>query len=284
MPKRERLPQIAQDFGDEPTELEVKAMHLLQEYYTVDEDIKFFSRRAKGNGIWIEPSLTSRYGVDDDSPEVRLYRKLTQSSHHIEVSAEVMREIALTEQEQLVADTVKIHMDTSKHQYATTLRIAADSANARADTREEQEIINGFCRMMEERLQAQDERISMTSTEQIASRRESIIEGAKTELARLQLLKEEVGSALGSMQEKYPSEFLLLWHAYVEGTPAQEVSAIIGGATTPLTEKEYRIKRLNAFEHFLQWCDVRMIPTSSKKRHRSKPGPKPNVKLVRVEG
>ncbi len=113
---------------------------------------------------------------------------------------------------------------------------------------DEQHIIDEFAFKTEERLLAlHDERVELTSTEQVAIRRESIIQEAKDELARLIALRDSVSYALKHMEKKYPSEYLLLWHEYVERLPAQEVAEIIGGTETPKTPQEYRTIRRNAF-------------------------------------
>ena len=263
--RRERQPQLEWDFGCNFSELEQKAMMLLAEYYTVEVDIEYQERRAKGIGLPIEPQIINRYGVDEDSLEV------------IDSLAE-----PLTEGQALVTDTASRYLNGDKYQYATIHRVYHDMQHIKPQTRDEKELMDGFTMMLSERIEAQGEHVELTNIEDIAIRREPLIMQAREELARLRLLQESVGYALENMERKYPSEYLLLWHEYVERLPTQEVAVIIGGAETPSTSKEYRIKRNNAFEHFLQWCDVQMIPTSSKKRHRKKSGPKPNVELVSV--
>ena len=262
---REREPQLEWDFGCNFSELEQKAMMLLAEYYTVEEDIDFQERRAKGIGLPIEPQIINRYGVDEDSQQ-----------------AIESLQIPLTDGQALVSDVVSHYVDVGKHQYATIHRIHADIQHITPLTRDDKELTDGFAKMLSERIEAQGERVELTNIEQIAIRREPFITQAKDELARLRLLQEAVRFALDNMERKYPSEYLLLWHEYVERLPTQEVAAIIGGSETPTSPQEYRTKRRNAFEHFLQWCDVRMIPTCTHKRHRMKTGPKPNMELVSV--
>ena len=264
--RRERQPQLEWDFGCNFSALEQKAMMLLAEYYTIDEDIEYQERRAKGIGLPIEPSIINRYGVDEDSQQ-----------------AIESLQFPLTDGQALVADVVSRYVDVDKHHYATIHRIHADMQRITPLTRDDKELTDGFTMMLSERIEAQGEHVALTSTEQIAIRREPLITQARDELARLRLLQELVGAALAKMERKYPSEYLLLWHEYVEAMPTQEVAAIIGGAEAPPTPQEYRTNRRNAFEYFLQWCDVQTIPTSSKKRHRRKPGPKPNVELVSVK-
>ncbi len=263
--KRERLPQLEWDFGCNFSVLEQKAMMLLAEYYSVEVDIEYQERRAKGIGLPIEPQIINRYGVDEDSLEA------------IDSLAE-----PLTDGQALVTDTASRYLNGDKYQYATIHRIYRDMQHIKPQTRDEKELTDGFTMMLSERIEAQGERVELTNVEQIAIRREPLIMQARDELARLRLLQEAVRFALDNMERKYPSEYLLLWHEYVERLPTQEVAAIIGGSETPTSPQEYRTKRRNAFEHFLQWCDVRMIPTCTHKRHRMKTGPKPNMELVSI--
>lgn len=237
-----------------------KACQLLAEHRTAEQDIALVSRHARGEGLDIEPRVTPSYRKDDEDS--------------IEVLYTLYHE-ALTESQEIVVKTAQKYLNAGALTYATFSRVAKVLGPTVGDTRDDNEILQGLYMMLQERVEAQDERVGLTDTEAIAIRRAPLIERARKELQRLRTNQKYVGDALSIMGVLADEEYALLWKKYVEGR-----SEPIVRSELYLSERSYRTIRSKALDYFVQRCPVESLITRDDAKYPyRKRGRRRNIEL-----
>lgn len=241
-----------------PDALESKAMILLREFRTLDADIRFYERRARGDGLLIQPSVTRRLGAPEDDEDV-LWALATDTLTASE--QDVLRVLGRYLSPDLLRADLrgKSRLLPEDHTfYATVLRIRAVLAEVAPQTSEDKEIVDGVMAMLEERMGDPEDRkaVHLTETERAAVMRWKEIERARGVLLHLRENREKVGAALDHIETCWPDEHRILTLRYIEGcTTAETMDRML------LSEWMYRDLRKRAMIRFLVHVPVDSLRT-----------------------
>lgn len=257
---------MANKLGQTPLELDIEDSDsrsraiekLLREHAELPDRIEFYSRQAKGEGILIEPRVTSK-APDEDDIEVRW---------HLETDMPTERQAELY-------DTVKRYtpdalgralverLTVGRSRYATVERLKNHLGGVVANDRDDDELLQMAHVMLVEAMK--EPPVEMTTTERLASAREPIIKRAKQMLATLTEQRKAVDYALGQVHKRSPYFHHLLILRYVEGRELDDVQTILGTerqgreAPVPLSRKEWLDDRKDALAEFGKWIAITFV-------------------------
>lgn len=218
------------DFGLQRQQLEDKAIILLREYYTIDDDIKLQSAYAQGDDLPLEPRVTANLRSEEDGRDVlwELHAK------------------PLNERQDRIATTVLSYVRGAQVTYATKQRVERLVSRVSAVTRDDQEQLDLFVRMLRDAIGEPDD-TRLNNMEALVDRRWKMIDDARQELQRLKQNKKYIGDTLAFLASKWPEYHQVLWLKYVEDKTIQKVCEKMA-----LSEDMYRRLRYRAMSEFLQ--------------------------------
>lgn len=248
---------------------EEELISLLEEHYTIDEQIAIWQARANGDDLIHEPRITAAPPVED---VLERFWQLKKEGAPLDAQLREMESVIgpLSEKGQLLVDVVKKHIDGNRFgeyfftyhakkdkvfRRATFQRVADILQETYSEDKEEEEILQAFYVTLRE---AQgEEAVPLTKTEQLAIVREDEIAMARLKLRTLKAHKSAVSYALSVLEVKYAEYHKLLWNKYVLGKRVTEVCELLGNGS-PLTEREYGTRRKKALVEMDRFCWVRL--------------------------
>ena len=231
--------------------LYAKSVQLFVEYHQLPHLIPIWEAKAHGDNLAIEPHMTMKWGHEEDNLDA--LGKLLEP---------------LTETQEYVVSAVIRHLPLSSPQWGYLSRAFDALKRIEPETRDEKELIDGFIKMIEERLQDR-ENVPMTSTERYASMREREIEQARQEVARLRENERILLPVITYMRYWMPISYALLFHHYVEGLTQDETCEKVKFRGASLTENEFRKARQKGIKYLIDNGSVQTLVTSP---HRGKNG------------
>lgn len=280
------MPRLDLDI-DAPEAVESKAMTLLAEYRTIAADIALFRSRAGGDKLPIMPAAGMHTGGEEDDDRIlellrtgRYQRKYEREGWY-EGSEEDRweyedkpEEFRATEQSIVLIETIKKYVDQdainrimrqsgsvmgSKHKWiASTHRLRSVLDLIHPLSSEDAELIEGYKRTLDERIQSQGDAVKLTQTEALAHARQPWIDKARDILAILEDNKREVGDALAMIRSWWPEEERLLQLQYVQGR-----SVVVVCSEMCLSERMHRDVRTHAIARFISRCPVMSLTTGA---------------------
>ena len=229
--------------GNEP-ELHAQVRKILDEYPTLATNIERYEMEARGEGIFIQPSITSHISLEEDDAEV----------------LDKIRRTALTDEQQGMVDTLRRYLNPDKIRFATRGRIVHLMEDIIPGTsQEEKEILSHFKDKLESKVD-KDESVALTPVERVAYARLVVIEHAQRSLAYLKPRKERIDFALDAMRRHYPEEYIILVEKYIhKKTVAEICDLFIPLHNIPLTQGRYDGMRPKAVEHFAEFLGLTVV-------------------------
>lgn len=223
------------------TEIHVLVRRMLSEYRILETRIKGYEMESRGEGILIEPSITSKLYIEEDDAAV-----LFNLEHSI-----------LTQDQSEMLNVLERYVaDRAGFQYATRSRVVRLIKDIKPISEEHKRALNQFKAELEKTI-PKEESVQLTPVEMIANARLEVMQHAKQMLVYYRARKMKIDFALDAMQQHYPHEHHILIEKYINKRSVADVcisfKPIIG---IELPSHEYDKLRHDAVDHFADFAGI----------------------------
>lgn len=252
--KKHESEELALDFVDDVstfTAIDRALINLLRDYRTMPRQISILKRRARGDDLTAQPSVTA-HGPDEDDEKVLERLKTDIPTPQQEQLAQVVGQYVVKSDFGLQHHEHSSGSKIDVYRYATYTRVADQLVKVETDNQEHDELIQHAYVMLREAADP-EERVDLTGIERLAIRREKEIQRAREQLAVLLDKYRYISEALQVVADTNESWFRLLWYQYVECKTRDQVCDLLGENGTSLTLGEHRERRRKALSKFGDW-------------------------------